>query len=218
MKALGYDTVFLHPYLASGWNRRAVYADFGFDTVLFQDDLTDTSLIREYISDQSDYESLIRLYEKKEKGQPLFLFNVTMQNHSGYDKPWDGLERTAELTGVLAGRFPTVDQYLSLIKQSDNAFRYLINYFSQVEEPTMILLFGDHQPQVATSFYTKMLGGSEDTWGRRHRPEAPGGALRHLGQLRHPGGRGGGAVPQLPVRSVGRDRQPAPDRLPAISE
>ena len=164
MKALGYDTVFLHPYLASGWNRRAVYADFGFDTVLFQDDLTDTSLIREYISDQSDYESLIRLYEEKEKGQPLFLFNVTMQNHSGYDKPWDGLERTAELTGVLAGRFPTVDQYLSLIKQSDNAFRYLINYFSQVEEPTMILLFGDHQPQVATSFYTKMLGGSEDTW------------------------------------------------------
>ena len=164
MKALGYDTVFLHPYLASGWNRRAVYADFGFDTVLFQDDLTDTSLIREYISDQSDYESLIRLYEEKEKGQPLFLFNVTMQNHSGYDKPWDGLERTAELTGVLAGRFPTVDQYLSLIKQSDNAFRYLINYFSQVEEPTMILLFGDHQPQVAASFYTKMLGGSEDTW------------------------------------------------------
>ena len=164
MKALGYDTVFLHPYLASGWNRRAVYADFGFDTVLFQDDLTDTSLIREYISDQSDYESLIRLYEEKEKGQPLFLFNVTMQNHSGYDKPWHGLERTAELTGVLAGRFPTVDQYLSLIKQSDNAFRYLINYFSQVEEPTMILLFGDHQPQVATSFYTKMLGGSEDTW------------------------------------------------------
>ena len=164
MKALGYDTVFLHPYLASGWNRRAVYADFGFDTVLFQDDLTDTSLIREYISDQSDYESLIRLYEEKEKGQPLFLFNVTMQNHSGYDKPWDGLERTAELTGVLAGRFPTVDQYLSLIKQSDNAFQYLIDYFSQVEEPTMILLFGDHQPQVATSFYTKMLGGSEDTW------------------------------------------------------
>ena len=164
MKALGYDTVFLHPYLASGWNRRAVYADFGFDTVLFQDDLTDTSLIREYISDQSDYESLIRLYEEKEKGQPLFLFNVTMQNHSGYDKPWHGLERTAELTGVLAGRFPTVDQYLSLIKQSDNAFQYLIDYFSQVEEPTMILLFGDHQPQVATSFYTKMLGGSEDTW------------------------------------------------------
>lgn len=164
MKALGYDTVFLHPYLASGWNRRAVYGDFGFDTVLFQDDLTDTSLIREYISDRSDYDSLIRLYEEKEEGRPLFVFNVTMQNHSGYDKPWDGLERTSELTGVLAGRFPTVDQYLSLIKQSDNAFRYLINYFSQVEEPTMILLFGDHQPQVATSFYTKMLGGGEDTW------------------------------------------------------
>ena len=64
----------------------------------------------------------------------------------------------------MEGRYSTVDQYLSLLRQSDSALEYLINYFSQVEEPTMILLFGDHQPQVATSFYTKMLGGSEDTW------------------------------------------------------
>lgn len=164
MKSLGFDTTFMHPYLASGWNRRTVYSNFGFDRVLFQNDLADAERMRDYITDQSNYEKLIELYESKEEDQPFFLFNVTMQNHSGYDKPWSGLPRTAALSGDLAGRYPTVDQYLSLIKQSDNAFEYLIDYFTQAEEPTMILMFGDHQPQVAGSFYNKVLGGSEDTW------------------------------------------------------
>lgn len=43
------------------------------------------------------------------------------------------------------------------------AFEYLLGYFSQVEEPTLILLFGDHQPQVATNFYTDVLGTAPDT-------------------------------------------------------
>ena len=32
-----------------------------------------------------------------------------------------------------------------------------------MEEPTLILIFGDHQPQVATSFYTDILGGTFDS-------------------------------------------------------
>ena len=62
--------------------------------------------------------------------------------------------------GAMKGRFSTVDQYLSLVYQSDRAFEYLVDYFSRVEEPTMILMYGDHQPQVATNFYTELLGSS----------------------------------------------------------
>lgn len=160
MKALGYRTVFFHPYLASGWNRRAVYQDFGFDEISFQEAVSDPDYMRGYITDRSSYEHLVQLYEEKEPGEPLFLFNVTMQNHSAYNVPWTGLERSVWLTGDLQGRYSTVDQYLSLLRQSDLALEYLIDYFSQVEEPTMILLFGDHQPQVATDFYTELLGGA----------------------------------------------------------
>lgn len=159
MKDLGYETVFMHCYMASGWNRRAVYRDFGFDRVLFQSDLTDTETMRDYITDQSNFENLIRIYEEKEPGQPLFFFNVTMQNHSAYNVPWKNLPRTVWQTGAMEGRFKTVDQYLSLVRQTDSAFQYLIEYFAQVEEPTMVLMFGDHQPQVATNFYTEVLGG-----------------------------------------------------------
>ncbi len=168
MEALGYTTIAAHPYRSSGWNRPTVYADYGFDEVYFESDFQDRAYMRGdartgYVTDRCDYENLIRWYEEKEAGQPLFLFNVTMQNHSAYQMAWTNLPKEVWLTGELENRFQTVNQYLSLVYQSDQAFEDLIDHFSQVEEPTMILLFGDHQPQVATNFYTDVLGTSPDT-------------------------------------------------------
>ena len=159
LSALGYSTLAMHPYYSSGWNRVAVYEDFGFETVLFNRDFTGVEYIRGYISDRTNYENLIARFEDKEEGAPFFLFNVTMQNHSGYTVPWTNLERTVWLTGEREGKYPTVDQYLSLIYQSDQALEYLVDYFAQVEEPTLLLVFGDHQPQVASAFYTDVMGG-----------------------------------------------------------
>lgn len=162
MNTLGYTSIAAHPYLASGWNRPAVYTDLGFSRALFEPDFPGASHYRGYISDRSNYKKLISLYEEKEPGEKLFLFNVTMQNHSGYDVPWTTLPKDAVLAGSMAGRYPSVDQYLSLIYQSDRAFERLVSYFAQVEEPTIILMFGDHQPQISGRFYDQMLGSEPD--------------------------------------------------------
>lgn len=159
LKSLGYSALAMHPYLSSGWNRIPVYRNFGFDKSMFQKDFTNTSTMRNYVTDQSNYENLIAQYEARDSSKPFFVFNVTMQNHSAYNVPWKNLEKTVWLTEELEGKFGTVDQYLSLMKQSDLALEYLVSYFAQVEEPTMVVLFGDHQPQVSTNFYTQMLGG-----------------------------------------------------------
>ena len=92
-----------------------------------------------------------------------------MQNHSAYQMAWTDLPREVWLTGALEGRFNTVNQYLSLVYQSDQAFEYLLDYFSQVEEPTLILLFGDHQPQVATNFYTDVGRPRIPPWPKKNR-------------------------------------------------
>ena len=173
MSALGYECVAMHPYYSSGWNRIPVYQAFGFDRWLFQSDFENPTYIRSYISDQTDYENLIRIYEEKEEGEPLFIFNVTMQNHSAYSGAWTNLPKEVWLTGEMEGKYNTVNQYLNLIYQSDKAFEYLINYFSQVEEPTMILMFGDHQPQVATNFYTDLLGSDPTVEEAQKKQEAP---------------------------------------------
>ena len=42
--------------------------------------------------------------------------------------------------------------YLSLVKQTDSALQGLIDYFSQAEEDTMIVFFGDHMFPVCGSY------------------------------------------------------------------
>lgn len=48
--------------------------------------------------------------------------------------------------------------YLSLVKKSDEAFEWLINYFSQCDQPTMIVMFGDHQPGIEDEFFDEAMG------------------------------------------------------------
>lgn len=159
MGTLGYKTVAMHPYLESGWNRVPVYESFGFDEVYFKDDFKNRKFMRNYVTDQCDYENVVRIFEEKQPGEKLFIFNVTMQNHSAYNVEYNGLPDTIRLEAPIGGYFPKVDQYLSLMKQSDLALEWLLNYFSEVDEKTIIILFGDHQPQVEVSFFETMLGG-----------------------------------------------------------
>lgn len=54
------------------------------------------------------------------------------------------------------------EQYLTLANKTDEAFKTLIDYFSQQEEPTIILMFGDHQPSVEQEFLDKAYGVTQD--------------------------------------------------------
>lgn len=163
LKDQGYQSIALHPYYPGGWNRNNVYPLLGFDEFLSISDFANPIYYREYISDQSDFEKIIEEYEKRKDNDPLFLFNVTMQNHSGYEKgEQTGFENTIKITkGPI---YSSVEEYLSLIRLTDQAFEYLISYFKKVEEPTIIVFFGDHQPGVTSSFYQSMLGKDPNTW------------------------------------------------------
>ena len=86
----GYSTTAFHPYHASGWNRPIVYDYLDFDRQLYNIDVPSPRYVRRYISDQRSYEMLYDLTN----GQPSFLFNVTMQNHSGYAQGWNNLPQS----------------------------------------------------------------------------------------------------------------------------
>lgn len=141
----GYRTVAMHPYRAAGWDRNKVYPLMGFDEMYFEEFYEDSALVRKYVSDEADYEKLIQIYEQKEPGEPLFLFNVTMQNHSSYNDWADYDNFTPDITadGIDSD---VLSAYLSLMKLSDQAIEELVQYFSEEEEDTVIVFFGDHQP------------------------------------------------------------------------
>ena len=164
MKEQGYETVALHPYPADNWNRDVCYQNMGFDEFLAWDYFGDCPLTRCYVGDRADYEKLVGLIENKEDPQDrLFLFNVTMQNHGGYDTIFENYEQQIHLTGELEGKYPMADQYLSLMKTSDDALQWLLTELEKVEEPTMVVLFGDHQPSVEDEFYYEISGLDEST-------------------------------------------------------
>ena len=154
-KDLGYHTIAFHPYLSSGWNRTSVYPWLGFDEVHFQEDVQDPQYIRNYVSDLSDYEQLFRWTE--ENDGPTMIFNVTMQNHSGYSQGWNNLSGDVTVTG---GAKPSsiTTQYFSLMKESDQAIQALVEHYSQVDEKTLIVFFGDHQPPLGNTFFETLYG------------------------------------------------------------
>lgn len=149
LDSLGYYTVAMHPYWAEGWKRETVYPLLGFDEMHFLDyekygSFNDYPLIREYVSDAGVYEKIRLTYETKRDEEPLFVFAVTMQNHSGYSQAYDNFTPSVDVVG-LEDNFE-LSTYMSLVRESDAAFGELIEYFENVDEPTVILMFGDHQP------------------------------------------------------------------------
>ena len=159
LKDQGYYSVAMHPYPGENWNRVECYQNMGFDAFLDQEFYEGSEELRNYVSDEADYQKMIQVVEAKENPEDkLFIFNVTMQNHGGYEGTYDNFEQEVWLTGQYEGQYPKTDQYLSLMKKSDEAFRYLLDYFSQVDEPTMIVMFGDHQPSVEDEFYDAIAG------------------------------------------------------------
>lgn len=186
LEAQNYSSFALHPYYASGWKRPEVYSNFGFNKFISLEDIIDISLmgmyqdngndanylqhlveqyypneknmlVRQYISDDYNYQLLIEDFENRDKSQPYYAFNVTMQNHGGYSSSCINFNESVYATSSTKN-YNKANKYLSLVKASDDAFKELIEYFEGVDEPTIICMFGDHQPSVETEFIAECLG------------------------------------------------------------
>ncbi len=144
LKNNGYRTIAIHPENKNNWNRARVYSQMGFQKFVSIDKMENMSWLRWFVSDWSNFDWIIKEYEENES--PLFIFNVTMQNHGGYGD----INSLGEVEAVrVNGEFQQYEDfitYLTLIRESDKAFRHLVDYFSNIDMPVIICMFGDHQP------------------------------------------------------------------------
>ena len=164
LKNRGYQgNIAMHPFGEKGYNRHKVYPLLGFDVFLSKKDFEGAALIRNHVSDEAGFDRIIEEYEtvRATSDKPFYAFNVTMQNHSGYGEDFDNLPKDIE---VLDSEFktPEVERYLNLINISDQALEKLITYFKGQEEPTVVVFYGDHQPNLPGRFYTELFGKESD--------------------------------------------------------
>lgn len=172
LKEYSYEAIAMHPFYEVCWKRNSVYKFMKFDDFISGEDMTaakskyvsadrwekgfgdDVEYVRTLISDSFFYDKVIEQFENKESDR-IFIFGVTVQNHSGYEYSGDDFVSDVHITNY-DGYYPRAEQYLSLVKKSDEALEELISYFEKVDEKTLIVFFGDHQPNIEVPLIDKM--------------------------------------------------------------
>ena len=151
-KKLGYGTWGMHPNYPGNWNREFVYADMGIDRSLFIDDFEGSELFHSFVSDRATYKRALDIIEASE--EPQFVLDITMQNHGGYDT---GSIPDSQMASVHPDFLDDADtlvlnEYLSCIRESDEALEYLLGELESLDEPVAVVFFGDHQPSMSRDY------------------------------------------------------------------
>ncbi len=159
-KQLGYTTTAMHPNHATNWNRENVYQDFGFDQFLSINDFEGADQLRGMVTDQATYDKILELLDSN--SDPQFIFDVTMQNHSGYDTGLIPEDKQVNLS-IDGEEDAEINEYISLIQQSDEALEYFLNALSKIDRKVVVVFWGDHQPFFPSKLNDKWFTDEDNT-------------------------------------------------------
>lgn len=145
----GYKTAYVHPFQGSFYSRTRIYSDFGFDMMLFHDDIegvTDFTVpvdhFGTYVDDNTVFNQLLELIRTTD--DPMYIHTTTMQNHQPYnlgDDPDD-----------------EIGNYLTWVKHTNEGLTEFLDELKKLDEPTLVFFVGDHFPSMRgeTSVYDQL--------------------------------------------------------------
>lgn len=152
----------MHPQNPVNYHRDKIYQQLGFGDFLSIGDFEGAPYYHAGVCDYATYDKILDLLRTDEA--PQFIFDVTMQNHGGYDY---GTVPAEELTnywveGASEGANSALNTYLTCINASDRDLEYFINELRNIGRPVVLVFFGDHQPSAATTLNDELYP-QEDT-------------------------------------------------------
>lgn len=162
LKELGYTATAMHPQNPVNYHRDKIYQQLGFGDFLSIADFEGAPYYHAGVCDYATYDKILDLLRADDA--PQFIFDVTMQNHGGYDV---GTVPAEELTnywveGASEGANSALNTYLTCINASDRDLEYFINELRNIGRPVVLVFFGDHQPSAATTLNDELYP-QEDT-------------------------------------------------------
>jgi Phosphoglycerol transferase and related proteins, alkaline phosphatase superfamily len=148
LKELGYGAHAIHNNTAAFYSRHIVYSNLGFDdfdTIEMMENIERNEL--GWARDAVLYDEILVALDTT-PGTDL-VFTVSVQGHGKYPDE-DILENAIELTDVMdAYGDSTINglkYYINQLHEMDNLIARLIEKFQNSEEPTVLVLYGDHLP------------------------------------------------------------------------
>lgn len=147
--SLGYQTTFLHNYEGNFYNRHLAIRNLGFEVYVpleymagdhgvHQIDKTDDGLLFDYV---------IKSLEQSEEQD--FIYAVTAGTHQPYSLT-EGEDAEIIVSGTLSDdyRLPLQD-YVNRMHSLDTQIARIVDYINQSDEPTLLVFFSDHLPNLS---------------------------------------------------------------------
>ena len=145
LKSLGYTSAAMHCEPGANYSRNRAYPNMGFDTVVLgNENFICNSYGNRRNLDEDNYQDMIRIGEGLGNG-PRFLYLLTFQNHGGWEMngpEWD----TVHVQQDFGGYTDDLNELLTSIRMSCEAFRALTEHYAASDRPTIICTLGDHAP------------------------------------------------------------------------
>lgn len=156
----GYTVEGSHPGHTWFYNRQNVNRNLGFSDYLFMENYYQQFTDAEFAYDDILLPELTKqVTEAVQEETPYFNFSVTYQNHGPYDSTTlEGAEYISH-DGLSDGAYYTVNNYLMNIADTGSRLLELAETLEELDEPVVLVLFGDHKPTLgASNAYYDELG------------------------------------------------------------
>ena len=145
LQRLGYRTICVHPYPASFYARDRIYPQLGFDQFIDIDGFKSAQHAGPFIGDAAVTDKIRQTLEKAEA--PLFIFVITMENHSPFH-----LESVSR--GEMASLYDQMPPpecedlavYLRHLRNADRMVEGLADLLANDPRPAWLCWYGDHVP------------------------------------------------------------------------
>lgn len=162
-KNLGYETLGVHTYQKTFYERDRAYPLLGIDQFIGEND-TNAELhwnSGPYITDETIAEEVIyQLNQPRENS--LFLQVITMENHSMYLDKYDPSDWDIKVSSdrLSDNELNALHNYCKGVSDSDAALGEIYDYVMNREKPTVVLWYGDHLPTLGDSFSPYFTAGN----------------------------------------------------------
>lgn len=147
----GYQTFGSHPGFGWFYDRQTINQFLGFQEYWFTEnhygELVDP-VAAQWNSDHILMEELLKQLQQRVSDGPCFSFSVSYQNHGPYEWEYTIADEylTPETTGLSDSTCNIWNNYLMRVSDTLSAITDLVNGLEEMEEPVVLVLFGDHKP------------------------------------------------------------------------
>lgn len=152
----GYRATSMHPFNMGFYNRIATYEKLGFHNYIPPEYMYNREHRGWYVSDNVLMEQVIEVVERTE--EPVFIHAVTMENHGPYDGNRYKEHRVNVNGPMLVEDQRSTQDYLEGLMGADASLEYLIGELERLNEPTVVVFFGDHLPYLGQFSVYEELG------------------------------------------------------------